>query len=178
MKLISVMGFRGGSRMEMVCGRWALELLCAVFDQNRQVSQAFSAKILETGEAARRMNDQLARQKYRLVGLEKQMFRSIAQGYAGHGHVVHFEEGLDNTAVRELADAIAEHCGGMAAVFSGSDGEGYAFCMAAREGDLRQICKAMTQTLNGRGGGKPNFQQGRVQTKKSKILAFFEEKNP
>jgi len=177
-KLISVVGFRGGTRMEMVCGRWALELLCKVFDQNRQVSQAFSAKILETGEAARRMNDQLARQKYRLVGLEKQMFASIAADYSGKGDTVHFEEGLDNTAVRELADAIAEHCGGMAAVFSGSDGEGYAFCMAAREGDLRQICKAMTQTLNGRGGGKPNFQQGRVQTEKSKILAFFEEKNP
>jgi len=178
LKLISVVGFRGGTRMEMVCGRWALELLCKVFDQNRQVSQAFSAKILETGEAARRMNDQLARQKYRLVGLEKQMFASIAADYSGKGDTVHFEEGLDNTAVRELADAIAEHCGGMAAVFSGSDGEGYAFCMAAREGDLRQICKAMTQTLNGRGGGKPNFQQGRVQTEKSKILAFFEEKNP
>ena len=174
-KLVSVMGFRGGSRMEMVCGRWALDLLCAVFDQNRQVSQAFSAKILETGEAARRMNDQLAKQKYRLVGLEKQMFASIAAGYAGKGDVIHFEDGLDNTAVRELADAIAEQCGGMAAVFSGSDSEGYAFCMATRDGDLRQICKSMTQTLNGRGGGKPNFQQGRVQGEKSKILEFFEK---
>ena len=175
-KLISVMGFLGGTRMEMVCGRWALELLCAVFDQNRQVSQAFSAKILETGEAARRMNDQLAKQKYRLVGLEKQMFASIAAGYAGKGDTVHIEEGLDNTAVRELADAIAEHCGGIAAVFSGSDGEGYAFCMATRDGDLRQLCKTMTQTLNGRGGGKSNFQQGRVQGSKEQILSFFEKK--
>ena len=174
-KLISVTGFRGGTRMEMVCGRWALELLCNVFDQNRQVSQAFSAKILETGEAARRMNDQLAKQKYRLVGLEKQMFAFIAAGYAGNGDIVHFEEGLDNTAVRELADAIAETCGGMAAVFSGSDAEGYAFCMATREGDLRQICKAMTQMMNGRGGGKPNFQQGRIQGLKEQILAFFAE---
>ncbi len=172
-KLLTVMGFRGGSRMEMVCGRWAMDLLCAAFNQNRQVSQAFSAKILETGEAARRMNDQLAQLKYRLVGLEKQHFAAVAALYAGRGDTVHFEEGLDSTGIRELADTIAEKCGGMAAVFSGSDAEGYGFCLATREGDLRQLCRDMTQGLNGRGGGKPNFQQGRVQAEKSRIQAFF-----
>ena len=174
-KLLTVMGFRGGSRMEMVCGRWAMELLCAVFDQNRHVSQAFSAKILETGEAARRMNEQLSQLKYRLVGLEKQHFAAIAAGYAATGDTLHFEEGLDSTGIRELADAIAEVCGGMAAVFSGSDAEGYGFCLAAREGDLRQLCRDMTGALNGRGGGKPNFQQGRVQAEKRRILEFFEK---
>ena len=174
-KLLNVMGFRGGSRMERVCGRWAMALLCAVFDQNRQVSQAFSAKLLETGEAARRMNEQLAQLKYRLVGMEKQHFASVAQGYRGNGDTVHFEDGLDSTGVRELADAVAEDCGGMAAVFSGSDADGYAFCLATREGDLRQLCRDMTQALMGRGGGKPNFQQGRVQAEKGQIQAFFRE---
>ena len=176
-KLLSVMGFRGGSRMEMVCGRWAMDLLCAAFDQNKQVSQAFSAKILETGEAARRMNDQLSQLKYRLVGLEKQHFASVARSYQGSGDVVHFEEGLDSTGIRELADAIAEHCGTMAAVFSGNDSEGYGFCLATREGDLRQLCRDMTNVLNGRGGGKPNFQQGRVQAEKCRIQAFFRERS-
>ena len=85
----------------------------------------------------------------------------------------HFEEGLDNVAVRDLADAIAELCGGTAAVFSGSDEEGYAFCLVTRSGDLRQLGKEMTKALNGRGGGKPVFQQGRVQATKTEIAAFF-----
>ena len=87
--------------------------------------------------------------------------------------MVHFEENLDNTAVRDLADMIAETCGGTAAVFSGSDEAGYAFCLVTRDGDLRQLGKEMTKALNGRGGGKPAFQQGRVQAKKSEIKAFF-----
>ena len=42
-----------------------------------------------------------------------------------------------------------------------------------RQGDLRQLGKAMTQALRGRGGGKPGFQQGRVQAAKSEIVEFF-----
>ena len=172
-KLISAIPCRGGTRMEMACGRRAMAILNHAFDQNRQVSQAFSAQITETGAAARRMNEVLAEQKYRIAGLEKQIFLGIAAGYAGKGDVVHFEEGLDSTAVRELADAIAETCGGMAAVFSGSDADGYAFCLVTRQGDLRQLCKDMNKALSGRGGGKPNFQQGRVQAVKAEIEGFF-----
>ena len=172
-KLISAMGFRGGTRMEMACGAQALELLNGCFEQNRQVSQAFSAKILETGEAARRMNDQVAALKYRVVGLERRIFEDIAAGCAGKGDTLHFEDGLDNVAVRELADKMADSCGGMAAVFSGSDADGYAFCLVTREGDLRGFCRDMTAALGGRGGGKPQFQQGRVTASRETIEAFF-----
>ncbi len=172
-KLFSVIGFRGGTRMEMACGSSALKLLNQAYEQNRQVSQAFSAKIEETGAAARRMNEVEANLKYRIVGLEKRIFTGIADRYAGKGDVVHFEEDLDNAAVRDLADAIAERCGGTAAVFSGSDETGYAFCLVTRNGDLRALGKEMTKALNGRGGGKPIFQQGRVQAAKAEIEVFF-----
>ena len=72
----------------------------------------------------------------------------------------------------ELADAIADKCGGTAAVFSGSDG-GYAYCLIARQGDLRKLGRDMTAALHGRGGGKPLCQQGRVQAAKEEIEAFF-----
>ena len=172
-KLFTVMGFRGGTRMEMACGASALKLLNEAYEQNRQVSQAFSAKIEETGAAARRMNEVEAGLKYRIVGLEKRIFTGIAHSYAGRGNVVHFEENLDNTAVRDLADAIAGTCGGTAAVFSGSDEAGYAFCLVTREGDLRTLGREMTRALNGRGGGKPVFQQGRVNAAREAIEAFF-----
>ena len=172
-KLFTVMGFRGGTRMEMSCGSSALKLLNEAYEQNRQVSQAFSAKINETGAAARRMNEVEAQLKYQLTGLQKQIFRTVAESCKGKGDVVHFAENLDNTAVRDLADAIADTCGGTAAVFSGSDEGGYAFCLVTRAGDLRQLGKEMTKALNGRGGGKPAFQQGRVQAKQEEIEAFF-----
>ena len=172
-KMISSVNFRGGSRIEMACGEQALRLLNTSYEQNKLVSQAFSAQLHETGAAAKRMNEALAQQKYQLVGLQRRIFASIAAAYAGKGNAVCFETDLDSTAVRELADAIAETCGGTAAVFSGSDEAGYAFCLVTREGDLRALGKEMTKALNGRGGGKPICQQGRVQATKAEIEAFF-----
>ena len=173
-KLFTVVKFHQGVRIEMACGRKALEYLTAVYDQNRQVSQAFSARILETGAAARQMNDLLAKDKYTITGLQRQLFDGIAKSYVNCGDVVHFESGLESALVRELADRIADTCGGTAAVFSGSDEAGYSFCLVAREGDLRPLGKAMTQALSGRGGGKPTFQQGQVKATEAEIRAFFE----
>ena len=172
-KLFSVASLRGGSRIEMSCGKRALMLLNRAFEQNRLVSQAFSAAWPETGEAARKMNEALAAEKYRASQLQKRVFEGIAKSYVNFGDVVHFEEGLESAEVRMLADAIAEVCGGAATVFSGSDGAGYSFAMVTREGDLRALGKEMTATLRGRGGGKPNFQQGRVNATRQEIEAFF-----
>ena len=174
-KLFTSIGCRGGSRLEMACGERALRLLNQAYDQNRQVSQAFSAHITETGAAARRMNEALEQEKLRYGALQKKLFGFVAESYSGRGNVLHFAEGLDSVQIRELADAIAENCGGIAAVFSGSDDSGYGFAMVTREGDLRTLGKAMTAALNGRGGGKPIFQQGRVSAAKAQIEGFFRE---
>ena len=174
-KLFTSIGCRGGSRLEMACGHHALKLLNHAFDQNRQVSQAFSAHITETGAAARRMNETLEQEKLRFGALQKKLFRFIADSYVNHSNVLHFEEDLDSVQIRELADAIADRCGGFAAVFSGVDGSGYGYALVTRDGDLRTFGKAMTTALQGRGGGKPNFQQGRVAAERAAIEAFFRE---
>ncbi len=171
-KIFSVMGFRGGTRMEMACGGRALALLNENFAQNRQVSQAFSVQLHQTGEAARRMNELLEEEKRRYGQLRQQMFCRIAEEYRDKGHVLRFEPDLDGVGVRELADAIAQVCGGRAAVFSGTEGA-YQYCMVTRQGDLRPLGKAMTAALSGRGGGKPVCQQGRVQAGEESVRAFF-----
>ena len=174
-KILSIMGFRGGSRLEMVSGRRAWQVLNDGFEQNRQVSQAFSMPMTQTGEGARKMNDTLSQLKYRLQQLQRQRIAQVAQGYAGKGNVLCFAADQDPVLVRELADAIAQTCGGIAAVFSGTDGEGYNCCLVTREGDLRPLGKAMNAALSGRGGGKPVCHQGKVAATREEIEGFFAE---
>lgn len=171
-KLLSCIRFRQGVRIEMVCGGRALELLSGVFEQNRQVSQAFSAKLLETGAAARRMNEQLAAEKYRASRLEKRVFDGIAAGYVSCGSTVHFEPDLTSAALRELADRIASRCDGAAAVFSGQDGS-YSLCLVSKAGDVASMGQAAAKALNGRGGGKAGFFQGTVRGSRQEIEAYF-----
>ncbi|MBE6570008.1 MAG: alanyl-tRNA editing protein [Ruminococcaceae bacterium] len=175
-KLLSCVKFHQGVRIEMACGGRAVALLSAVFEENRQVSHAFSAKMLETGAAAKRMSDALAAEKYRVTGLQRQLFDYIAESCRDGGNILRIEDGLDPVGLRELTDKIADVCGGMAALFSGKDGEGYNFCLASREGDLREFGKEMTGTLSGRGGGKPGFIQGSVKADRAAIEAYFKDK--
>lgn len=174
-KLFSCIRFRSGVRIEMLCGRRALDYLNKVHQQNQIVSRVFSAKALDTGAAAQKVNETLAQQKYRIVGLENQIFDAIARGCTDQGDVLLFQPGLDAQAVRRLADMTAEHCGGMAAVFSGEDGKGYAYALVTRSGDLRELCRQMNQALSGRGGGKGGFCQGSVHAPEVDIRRFFNQ---
>lgn len=171
-KVLSVTKFHQGVRIQMVCGGRAYDHLKTAYEQNRLVSQAFSAKILETGAAAARMNEALSAEKFRASGLEKQLFAQIAESYVNHGDVVVFRSGLAPTGVRDLAEAIANVCGGTAAVFSGMD-VNYNVCLANKGGDVKELGAAMNKSLNGRGGGKAGIFQGSVKATKAEIEAFF-----
>ena len=173
-KLLSCIKFHQGVRIEMVCGMRALKLMGAVYEQNRQVSQAFSAKLLQTGDAARKMNDALAAEKFRSAGLERKLFARMAETYRDTGDVVLFENELSPAGIRDLADTVAGVCGGIAGVFAGCDAEGYNVCLCSRTDDLKQLGKALNQALLGRGGGKPGFFQGSVKATRQEIEAFFE----
>ena len=171
-KVISVAKFHQGVRIQMVCGGRAYDYLNRIFEQNRQVSQAFSAQLTETGAAAKRMNETLAAEKFRATGLEKRIFGLIAERYVNCGDVICFEDGLNPNGVRELAEAIARVCGGTAAVFSGQEGN-YACCLVNQNGDVKELGNAMAKALNGRGGGKPGYFQGSVKATQEEIEAFF-----
>ena len=172
-KLFSMVKFRSGVRIEMLCGKRAFDFLSRNYEQNRLVSAAFSAKLLETGEAAGKMNELLEAQKRRIAELETQSYRALAAKCAGKGDTLVIREGLDSVGVRKLADLIAEECGGTAAVFSGSGGEAMSYCLIQKGGDLRSFNKEMTSALDGRGGGKPECQMGTVRCTAEAILQHF-----
>ena len=172
-KLFSCIKFRSGSRIEMLCGKRALDHLNRIYEQNAAVSHAFSAKATETGAAAEKMNETLSQYKYRITGLENQVFDAIARSYAGQENALIFESGLDSAGVRRLADLTAGQVTTMAAVFSGSDADGYAYALVANQADLKTLCRAMNTALSGRGGGRGGFCQGSVKASRQEIQAFF-----
>ena len=174
-KIFSSMKFHEGVRIEMACGERALRHLSAVYEQNRQVSQTFSAKVLETGAAAQRTAEALAAEKLRANTLQSRLFDYMAKDYVNQENVLLFEAGLDGGQLRQLAEKLSAVCKGVVAVFSEKEG-GFGYCLAQPGGDLRSLCKDMNAALNGRGGGKPAFQQGTVGAEKGQIEGFFAQR--
>ena len=115
--------------------------------------------------------------KYRVGQLENELFALRAKAYAGEQNVLLLEEAMTPDAVRRFADAIQETCTGRIAIFAGDDEQGYKYALCQKNGDLRQLVKALNASCNGRGGGKPFFAQGSVQARRAQIEAFFAERN-
>jgi alanyl-tRNA synthetase len=173
-KLLTCVKFHQGVRIEMACGGRAMAILNEIYDQNRQVSQAFSAKPNETGEAARVMNKRLADAEYRAACLQRQIYDTVAAGYQGKGNVLHFLENGTANQLRELADRIAATCGGTAGVYSGTEGS-WNICLISHTDDLKGLGRSLKERFNARGGGKPGTFQGTLQADKDQLEAFFNQ---
>lgn len=172
-KLLSVVKFREGVRMEMLCGRRALDYLNAVNEQNHQISVKLSAKNDKTAQAVERLWEENFALRGRVLAMEEELFAGEAKKWEGKGNVLLFKEGLEADSVRKLADAVMQTCGGRCAVFSGNGDGSYKYAVGETDGDLRQFTKEMNGALHGRGGGKPFFVQGSVQADEEEIRSFF-----
>ena len=174
-KLLSVVKFRDGIRMEMICGKRVLNYLNMVNEQNHQISMKLSAKMDRTADAVQRLQDENFRLKGQVARMEEDMFQAEAKKWEGAGSVLIFKEGLEADSVRKLADAVMNTCQGCCAVFSRNEDGSYKYAMGEIDGDLRQYTKELNAALNGRGGGKPFFVQGSVQATEKEIRGFFEK---
>lgn len=175
-KILSCVKLRGGVRMEVVSGERAYRYMCAIWEQNRAVSQCLSAHMTQTGEAAQVLKDSLAAEKFRSNGLQEQLFKETAKHYTGKENVLLFSQNLTPSALRSLADAVAKECTGIAAVFS-QNGDSWAYALVSNTREVASLGKEMATALSCRGGGKPNAQQGTVQASKEALTTFFQNTN-
>ncbi len=172
-KILSAVKFHQGVRIELLCGKRAYQYLSAVTVQNRAISGLLSAKPLETARAVERSLGELAAVKQERADWEARYIKARAEALRGVGKVLLFEERLAPDALRRLCVEIMERCGGRCAVFSGDDESGWAYAVGESGADLRAFVKELNAALNGRGGGKPNFAQGRVCAPRAEIEAYL-----
>ena len=174
-KFLSVQKFREGVRIELLCGKRALNYLARTWEQAKTIGQRLSVKPVDAAAAVERLEHELSAAKLRCSQLEESVFAAIAQEQTGKGNVLLFQSPMKPDSVRKLADAAAKTCGGLAAVFAG-EGIHYAYALGRADGqDISAQVKAMNAALHGRGGGRNGFAQGSVEAERSAIEAFFKE---
>ena len=174
-KFLSVQKFREGVRIELLCGKRALEYLSKTWEQAKAIGQRLSVKPVDSEAAVERLEGELTSLKLRCTQLEESVFESIAKELAGKGDVMLFQPSMRPDSVRRLMDAVSKTCSGLAAVFSGEEGH-YAYALGRADGqDISPLVKAMNTALHGRGGGRNGFAQGSVETERSAIESFFKE---
>lgn len=169
-KLLSAERHRGGMRLTVICGLDALEDYRRRLESAGAVSRLLSVPREKIAGGVERLLSERDALKERSAALEAELARRLAaEQPATAGNLVVFAPLLSESAQRELVNALAAKCGGLAAAFSGSDGEGYRYVIGSRHIDLRAQSRAVNAAIQGRGGGTPEMIQGRAAASEAAI---------
>ena len=167
---------RGGEgvRISMLCGLDAYENAVVTQNNNTEISMLLSAKRNETAAAVRRVMKEQEKLKARVSGLSRELAACKAAAIAPtEGNICIFDSTLDEPALRALINEAVKKCGGVAAVFSGSDDTGFRYIIGSRSVDLKSAAKVINEGISGRGGGSPNMIQGNCSACTETIQKFL-----
>lgn len=178
-KFVSMARYKGGVRIEMLCGRLAMQDYARKNEQEREIGRIFSAKPYETVEAVRQYVAAAEAAEARASELARRYFElRAAQFPAGGGLLVDFEDGFKPVELRRFCDALV--AGGKAktaAVLSPAENngkKGWNYVICASEPVLRDAVKTLNKELNGRGGGDPTLVQGTFFAERAEIERALE----
>ena len=174
-KVTSSEHYKTGIRLTLEIGWRALEDYEEKHRNVKAISALLSVKPEETAAAVQKQQELMQELMLQNNGLKQRLFEMMVKEIPeGQEKTVIFEDGLNAVEIRKLADMLSERTG-LAAVFSGSDGEGYKYVVCSRQKDVAALGKDLNRELNGRGGGKNPMIQGSVQAEKAEIREFFEK---
>lgn len=172
-KIIDHIKYKTGTRLQVVCGGRALERHRLVDGQCRRAGAALSASVEGLADAVGRQKAELEAAKFRLTGLENQLFALWAAGETDANPLV-CKPGLGPDGLRRLAAALAESRTGVCCAVSEKEGGlAYAIACTGEGADLRPLCKELNAALDGRGGGMPGFVQGSCAADIAALRAFW-----
>lgn len=174
-KVTSSEHYKTGIRLTLEIGWRALEDYEEKHRNVKAISALLSVKPEETAAAVQKQQELMQELRLQNNGLKQRLFEMMVKEIPeGQEKTVIFEDGLNAVEIRKLADMLSERTG-LAAVFSGSDGDGYKYVVCSRQKDAAALGKDLNRELNGRGGGKNPMIQGSVQAEKAEIREFFEK---
>lgn len=169
---------RGGEgvRISMLCGLDAYENAVVTQNNNTEISMLLSAKRNETAAAVRRVMKEQEKLKVRVSELSRELAACRAAAITPtEGNICIFDSTLDEPALRALINEAVKKCGGVAAVFSGSDDTGFRYIIGSRSVDLKSAAKVINEGISGRGGGSPNMIQGNCTACTETIQKFLND---
>ena len=174
-KILTAERHRGGVRITALCGMDAYELAARQQESVTAISGLLSVPRDAIVPGVERLLELQTAQKERIAALSLELARLRAESAREtEGNLVLFDSVLDEVAQRELVNLLMEKCA-VAAVFSGSDGEGWRYVIGSRSTDLRKNSRAINAGIQGRGGGSPRMIQGRAAADSETIRAFFRD---
>lgn len=174
-KIVSVQNYKGGIRLNILCGLRALLDYRTKLNSITTLAQSMSVKQEQVINVFEKLKDENRMLKETAADLQaKYLSQSLAAlpSPSMSSHAVLFTDISDNIAIRNAVNDLTGRYDGYCAIFFGEE-ENYRFILASRQLDCNEAAKKFRTLLNAKCGGNTLMIQGSVSSSREKILALF-----
>ena len=176
-KLLDFIHYKGGVRIHMLCGSWALRDYRRRYTAVASMAAAMSVKQEEVTVGFDRLRAEVEEKKQTISALRAKLEEhTVAAITPTEGSLCLFDEGLEAIEMRRLLNRAVEKCGRLCGVFSGNDESGYRYVIGRGDEsiDLKKMVKEINTALSAKGGGSSEMLQGSCTATRAVIEAVFE----
>lgn len=170
-KLLDTERMRGGIRMVLKCGRFALLDYQNKFENIAEIGYLLSAKQENAYEAVEKLDQKCTFANQKTNELKKKI-ADMTVASATNEEICVFVDDCKVKDLQTMADKLHKKLGGIRAVFSGCD-QNYSFAICGGDSELQEIFAKFKSEFSVRGGGRGGMVQGSVNATQENIKLFF-----
>lgn len=169
-KVLSAESYKGGTRLHILCGLDAFELIRNRMDELSAISRLLSAKPEKILEQTKRLIDENDALKRQIADIEQRKAARIISSLSNstRGSFCVFTEGLNTASMRDIANEAVKLTDGAAGIFCKNE-NGWNYIIASDSLPLRSMSAQINSALNGKGGGSDKMLQGSCMAERSAI---------
>lgn len=177
-KFLSMIHYKGGVRISLLCGKRAVEDYERKRDQVQKISVLLSTRPGEISRAVEKLKDEEAKLQEKLVvAYDKLIASEVRDIKEGDGDIFILEPDFEAIQLRHLVNRLLEEKKGRTVLALGGAAEGsFLYVLGSRDGDMRRLSRELNGLLNGRGGGSAQMAQGTFFATKDQLQAILKEK--
>lgn len=175
-KIIDFTPNKGGVRLTVIAGSDALSDYSMLNRANKHMMKSLSVSRELVSEAADKQIELVSALKYENQELLKRVaWCELGPVFTGKGAYA-ISQGLSYEELRHCVNMLAKNGTDICMLFSTDDNENYIYVISDASGDTRPTVKCLNDEFDGKGGGKPNYAQGKIVCSSVEKIKSFAEK--
>ena len=166
-KILDFAPHRSGTRIEMVCGIYALEDYCYLHTAVKGVMGLLSAPRDNVLDSVNKVFANVTELRNENNRLSEQLVMAQLDKVAINNSICTFSDNATFNDLRYCSNILVnefDYC----ALFSKSDDD-YIYVISSQSNNVSDIVKAINSAFNGKGGGRPNYAQGKIVATREEI---------
>lgn len=196
MKIVSIQNYKGGSRLEILCGNRAVKHYNMCHQIINKIGTTFSVPEEKTFESIEKLVKENTQIQEKLKDMQLDYFTNKKEKILNNlkskdnnisDNILILEKDLNSKDISMFSQIILEgisegiskdfskNINGVLAVFSENDFENYSFLISSKEIDVKGLFNDLKERFSCKGGGRFNSVQGSLSCSEKELISFFEE---